>query len=108
MEIRPDLPTENWQWSSVQLRPMSRPMSRWLWKRRKEVGPLKTVPAPIFTFAGVWSGLSIGVHSTGMIVSTAYVHEGKNHRLGDRVLVPAGGSGVAVCALSAGAEAARV
>src|SRR3954470_22741207 len=108
MEIFPVLPTENWQWSRVELRAMRRPISSWLWKRRKEVSPLIIDLSPMLTPAGKISSFSMHMILQVSSATRCYGEQGKDHRLGDRLLVSAGRSGLAVCALSAGAEAAGV
>src|SRR6267154_5182786 len=104
MEIRADLPVENWQWSRVELLPMRRAVSSLLWKWRKEEGPMMIVPAPTFTPGGNVSSLSIGVilpvscrsgcagrpaqpdlHKIRVV--QFHEEQRENHRFGDRVLV---------------------
>src|SRR4051812_26840394 len=106
MEIRAVLPRENWQWSRVQSRPMSRASECVLRKRRKEDGPLMTVPGPTFTPGGNDSSFSMSMILPVSSASHSDGEQGKNHRLWNRLLVSAGGGDVAVCSLSAGAEAA--
>src|SRR3954471_22426167 len=98
MEIFPDLLTENWQWSRVELRPMTRPSECVLRKRRKEVSPLIIDLSPTLTPAGKISSFSMQMILQVSSATRCYGEQGKDHRLGDRLLVSARGGGVAVCA----------